>query len=258
MRRGCRRFIGVGFACVVMATPAAGPAEPLELVTGNNYLPFTDEDLPQGGMATAIVRAVYAEIGREITVDFLPWKRGYIQARRGTYAGIFPYVRTEERAAEFHFSNPILEIEQRPIVMADSDLTVSTPSDLAGTRYCLPKGYAPARTVARMTDAGKVTRRKPLDMQQCFRMLQRGRVDFIPISVLLAQYTSNTLFGRSDRVGLTDLVLETTPLHMIFPKGEPKSKDRLRRFNAGLRRVRQSGQYEAIVERFRSVDAGTE
>jgi polar amino acid transport system substrate-binding protein len=232
------------------ASPAA--AEQLKLVTGNDYLPFADADLPKGGMATAIVRAVYARMDQSISVDFLPWKRGYLKTRHGTYAATFPYVRTDERASQFHYSKPILEIVQKPVKMADSAFSAETAAELAGTTYCLPNGYAPARIVARMTENERLDRRQPLDMTKCFHMLERGRVEFIPMSVLLAEYTAQKLFDDSSAVTFTDLVLERTTLHVIFPKDQPRSRERLAAFNAAFDKLRESGGYQHIIDRYRA------
>jgi len=250
---GVRTFL-LAVASSVAISGAA--AEPLKLVTGNNYLPFADEDLPKGGMATAIVRAVYARMNQPITVDFLPWKRGYLKTRHDAYAATFPYVRTAKRAREFHYSTPIFEIVQRPVKMPGSGFTADSPDDLAGATYCLPNGYAPARVVARMTEKGKLDRRKPLDMTKCFDMLKHGRVDFIPMSVLLAEYMATQEFSDEFSVTFADLVMERTTLHVIFPKNQNGSTALLERFNAAFENLRQSGEYRDIIDRYGATTPG--
>jgi polar amino acid transport system substrate-binding protein len=239
--------------CLATGLSLAAPAvlaEPLKLVTGNDYLPFADNELPDGGMATVIVRAVYDQMDTAVDIDFLPWKRGYLRTRLGAYAATFPYARTQARAADFHYSAPIFEVMQRPVKMADSAFTADTPADLPGATYCLPNGYAPARIVARMTDNGELARRKPTSMTRCFAMLDLGRVDFIPMSVRLAEYTAEQQFGDAGAVAVTDLVLETTSLHVIFPKRQGRSRERLTRFNEALEKLRKNGAYRAILERY--------
>ena len=51
--------------------------EGLRLVTGNDYKPFTDESLPEGGLANEIVKRSYDQIGVKYSIEWKPWKRGF-------------------------------------------------------------------------------------------------------------------------------------------------------------------------------------
>ena len=62
-------------------------------------------------MLTQVVRAALAEQGAAITLDWLPWNRGYLKAKRVEYDATFPYIRSAEREAEFFYSAPIYVAE---------------------------------------------------------------------------------------------------------------------------------------------------
>ncbi len=72
----------------------------VRLVTGNDYKPFTDQSLPQGGMITAIVNQIFIKMGYIPEIEFLSLSRGYSLSSRGAVLGTFPYVKTPERLAE--------------------------------------------------------------------------------------------------------------------------------------------------------------
>ncbi len=58
-------------------------AEEYTLTTGEHQPPHVGTGLPQGGMLTETITAVFKEMGHTVRVDFLPWKRGYLFAKKG-------------------------------------------------------------------------------------------------------------------------------------------------------------------------------
>jgi polar amino acid transport system substrate-binding protein len=222
----------------------------VKLATGNDYRPFTDESLPEGGLVTAIVRAAYADQGEAVEVTFLPWNRAYYETRAGGFAATFPYVHNEERAADYYFSRPVYTTTQRPAVLASSTLEAGTVDDLDGLSYCLPTGYAPAQAIERMTEAGRLTRRHPMTLTVCMRMLEDGAADFIPTSHMLAHQTARQALGDADRIRFLDVVVEESTLHVIFPKVRPGAKAARDRFDAALTKLQKRGHVERIVKAF--------
>ena len=76
----------------------------LKLVTGNDYSPYSDEKLKEGGIFTFIVKKILNKLNISYTLDFLPWARGYDMVKNSKYDATFPYVFTKERSLEVHFS----------------------------------------------------------------------------------------------------------------------------------------------------------
>lgn len=246
---------GVGmFAAGVFSANAA--ADPVKLVTGNNYKPFTDESLPEGGLSTATVRAVYAHLGEEISVAFRPWKRGYQSTLKGKYTATFPYVKNEERQKDYRFSDPIFTLRNKPLVRADAEIAANSPEDLKGMRYCQPIGYAPPKTLKKMQNQGHLKREAPENMKLCMRMLKKGRADFIPINNVQGPLTAREAFGSTDPVQFLDITLSTSANYVIFPRNAENSADAVARFNKGLAAIRDNGTFESIKARFLGKDGG--
>jgi hypothetical protein len=63
--RSASRNLGLAAALTTVVTGSA-VADPVELATGDNLQPFTAQDLPGSGIATAIVRAFHDHLGRPI------------------------------------------------------------------------------------------------------------------------------------------------------------------------------------------------
>ena len=64
---------------------ALASAAPVQLVTGDDYAPFTDRELPQGGMLTELVQQALLQAGHQPKLSWLPWKRGYQATLRGQF-----------------------------------------------------------------------------------------------------------------------------------------------------------------------------
>mgnify|MGYP006442650151 CR=1 FL=1 len=245
----CLALLWAAFALLpgVRSGFAAESQAPVALVTGGGYAPFTGRNLPGGGMFTKIVRAIYAEMTREVAVSFRPWRRGYMETRDGTFAATFPYIYTSERAAAFHYSKPVWHSRQRLMVMADSPLQAKTVADLAGHGYCNPLGYTTRRGLEGLHEAGKLERETPSRMQDCLRMLARDRVDFVPIGILQGRVMARDILGDTGKVRFIDVDLPDDELHVLFPRNDPKGAAARDRFDAALKRLRARGDIDAIV-----------
>jgi len=243
-------------AAVAVATLAACPAAVSEdrvaFVTGGDYEPYADPDLPGGGMIPAIVRAAYAKIPTKLTtIDFTAWRRGYRAVKTGKYTGTFPYIRTDKREREMYFSDPIYTVTIRPVMHRDNDTAINEIADLHGLTYCTPEDYSPTETVKALENAGKVEAVRPYRMIDCARMLKQDRVDFIPIQKPVIVAAAKKAFGTTKPLRFPDFVLERNTLHAIFARPVTGSKSARDTFNTALAKLRASGAWADIVERYR-------
>lgn len=234
--------------CLLLATAHGAAAEPIRLVTGNGYPPFAGEDLPNGGLATEIVRTAYAARGIATTLAYMPWKRGYRMTLRGEFDATFPYIETPERKARFLYSDPIYVIRERPMVMAESDARFASFDDLRGKAYCLPHDYAMAPRIKAMREAGQLRQVEASELEVCMRALARGRVDFVPLALPIARRMATRVLGRPDAVRLDPLVIKRHELAMIFPKGAD-AETKVATFDQALAALHETGAYDRIVAR---------
>ena len=73
----------LGLLLIVLVTPAVA-AEKLRLVA-DSWPPFTDSDLPGGGLATNIVTAALTRAGYTSNVEQVPWARALMGIGEGRY-----------------------------------------------------------------------------------------------------------------------------------------------------------------------------
>lgn len=243
------RTIRAGAMVLALLWPAGAMAQTVALVTGPNYAPFTGEQLPEGGMATELVRAVYKAEGQDATIVFQPWKRGAEGTAKGEFFATFPYVRSAEREQEYLFSASMFDVRQLVYVPADSTLKFDTAADFKGKTACAPLGSAPPPEIKSMIDAGDVKVQSPADMNGCFRVLAAGRVDFYIINEFNGRAALKELGITPDQVRAEPKPFAETSQYLIIGKGTPGAAAGIVRFNDGLTKVRASGDYDRIVRK---------
>ncbi len=250
MSRTCRLCIFKVLLVLQMLIILPANAEELTLVSGNGYAPFSGEDLPQGGMITEMVRAVFEKMGDTIRVDYKPWKRGYEEARENKYFGTYPYSKNEERVREFLFSDPIYISRAVFFVHRDSTIHYKNDKDLKGFTVCKALGFNTA-DIQHLLDAKIVTLNQLPSLDKCLRMLEAKRVDLVPINETVGKALIRSLYGANSNIFKTlDKPLdESTVAHFIVSKKQPRGEEIVQRFNASLSELKKNGTLHAIADK---------
>ena len=236
-------------AAVLVLWAGSATAEPLRLATGNGYAPYTDSDLPNGGLATAIVRAAFEAADREVAITFVPWRRAYRGTLSHRYAAAFPYVGTPDRRAEVRYSDAVHTAVGTAHVRRNSGLEIDESADLHGLSGCLANGYGASTSTRELYRSGAVRRVSPPTLRTCFDLLERGRVDFVEAGRLVGRHAARAVHGGSGWVRPAGIELSRETLHLIVADDHPDSGEILRTFNKGLKILRRSGQYRGLAAR---------
>jgi len=224
--------------------------EAVKLVSGNDYQPFTDETLPRGGLSSAIVRRVFEEAGMEVKLEFMPWARGYESARNSVHDATFPYVRRAEREKDFLYSAPINTITQLVYVRQDREIEFSRAEDLIGLSTCVPRGYALTHSIAQLIENEKIRQLSAPDINQCFLMLNFGRVDFLTFNQYVGWSAAMEMLGdqATEKLRTLDTPLETESLHLIVSRSRADAMQLINSFNASLSSLRSKGVIKQIEQ----------
>jgi polar amino acid transport system substrate-binding protein len=227
-------------------------AQTVSLVSGEDYAPYADSKMPDGGLATALVKNAFAKVRREVAVDWQPWAFGLKQAKSGAFDATYPYIRTDERAKDFEYSDEIITVRSTAFVKAgNTKLDFSRPESLAGTVYCLPLGWAPTPKLAELLNAGTIQRESPHNISSCAKMVYLGRADyFVYGDIQVAQALRDGDVPPGALVKAAGPPLTLTPLHLMATKELPSSRALVNSFNQGLARSRKDGSYAKIVNSY--------
>lgn len=230
-------------------------ARELKLVTGDNYVPLSGQELPQGGLAGAIISTVLDSMDIGHALEFRPWRRGYEETQHGGYDGTFPYIYTEDRDRDFLYSVPIIGVASHIYVNRKSRITTDRPSGLKGKATCLPLGYANTPQIETLVQSGHIQRVTAKDMATCARMLGAGRIDFLEINDLLKDKAFTE--AKVNPGGLRKLEIITEPVthHLIVPRSKKWAATFIADFNRKLAEFRNCGALDKLVRDY--MDKGT-
>ena len=227
------------------------PYTGLDLVTGNDYAPYTGEDLPGGGLVTELVRQAFAVGGRRYDVRFMPWKRGYDGVVLGRFLATFPYVRTPEREREVLFSDPVIEVRQFVYLSKRSTMEFhggdsGGVTDFRGRTVCQPAGYALPAELEELVQLGRLTRHTPSDLGACMRMVATGRAD----ALVIDEYSAAAAIARAglaEEIRVSERPFAVVTLHLVVGRATPGAEAMVAAFNDGLKTLKQQGVYLRLL-----------
>ena len=235
---------------VLLASLFAMSAEALDIrvVTGDEFPPFADRQLENGGLATDIVLKIFKSVGYEnVVIVWRSWLKGYEMTVDGEVDGTFPYAFTRTRGKDVLYSDPITSLKAYGWFLK-SRSSFDTNLDLIGKNLCLPLGHAELGYTGKLFGNGQAKRVAPPDMKTCFKLLAAGRVDSVisprseAVNSIAAAGLSNAEFDHIPEA------LSDQPLHFIVGKKNPQAEHIIAQFNAGLKQLRESGQLSTMLD----------
>lgn len=238
----------------VMSALATGPVkadEKFVLVTGDDYPPYVDTSLPDSGLSVRQIIAVFAHAGKDVSIEYMPWKRGFDLAKIGHFDGTFPYVHTDERAKHFLYSEPIDNLTIRAFGSARGSMA-RWSDNLVDKIVCLPLGYAVIPPLEKGLSEKRLTRVEPADLESCFRMIELQRADFVPADQMVAWSTISKIFGSKASAIIRPLEppIEVTSYHLLVPKARPELVEMVNIFNQSIKAMRESGEMDRVAQEF--------
>jgi polar amino acid transport system substrate-binding protein len=226
---------------------------PVRLVTGDDYAPFSDQNLPDGGLATHLVVYLFEQMDLPVRVDVTGWAEGYQAAHSGEFAGTFPYIQSTERQADFLYSDPMFSVSSFAYVDQSSSVRASSPEDLAGLTLCLPEGFAHGHALEGLVQSGAIKRVTPTDMPSCFAMLQTGEADFVKINRYVARELLRNAGVPHSAIRALPFSVETLSMHFIAPRSQAGSQVLIDQINHELVRMHQNGEFTPFIDDYLSI-----
>ena len=232
----------------ILDTLATDFPNEIKLVSGDNYYPYADSSLPDGGWSFSIVKAVFEQLKQPYTIDVLPWKRGLLSTKRNQYHGAFPYVQNSERELDFLYSNPINVIPVRLIVGKHSN--ISSIDDLLKKKFCLPKGYSFSTNIEKKLKPYHLIIVNAKGSQGCLNQVKKGWSD---VTFLNGYYNAAAIeqrYGSKEYFVILPEVIDTVTLHLIVSKTSPQAKQLITVFNQSLSELKHIGIKARIDEQY--------
>lgn len=234
----------------------------VKLLTGSNYSPFTDRSWSNNGMVTELVTAAFESSPDPVTFS-ISWeddwsKHLFPSLDDKSFDMGFPWYkpdcdknRAHERCANFHFSDPLVDVLILLFVDQDRKFAFDTDADLEGKTLCRPAGFF---THDLERDGREWLSKELVDLvvadssDECFDMLVAGTVDAVSVNVFLGATKIHEM-GLRGKVVPLERPVSVQGLHVLISKQHWRGTTHLYRFNAGLAALKSSDRYNEIVSR---------
>lgn len=231
-----------------LCLPLWAAAEPLRLVTGDGYAPFTGKALPGGGLLTQVVQAALSQSRVSSELDWQPWNRGLHMTLLAQYDATFPYVRSQEMEQDYLFSDPLLVVRQHLFSRAGEVYEVDDLPALAGKRLCYPLGWQLPTAIQSMVEQGLLTRHAPPGMIECARLLLLQRDDFFIANGPIGEAALDATGEPSSHFRRSQSAFPERSLNLIVSRRHPHAEQLLLTFNQGLAQLQAGNQYRLILD----------
>ncbi|MEM9341588.1 MAG: transporter substrate-binding domain-containing protein [Pseudomonadota bacterium] len=186
----------------------------LRIATGQ-YVPFTDENQPDGGIVNEYVQRVAEAAGYSVEFEYQPWMRALELTRTGRYVASSYWFFNEDRETEFIHVGPVVADRLVLFRRADTELPEwSDVRDLSAFRIGAVTGYTYTDGFWEMAEAGELQVQTAQSDEANLRKLVAGRIDVYPMSEEVGLALLRDLFTEEQRA---QIVTEPEPL--IVTKG---------------------------------------
>ncbi len=235
----------------------------VRLLTADDYAPFTDRKLINGGIVTDLLRAALS--AKPDNPSFvINWVNDWsvhldpLLTSREHDLG-FPWLQPDcdsmpedYRCQNFKFSYPIFEMLILLFTDKDRPISFNNDADIEGATLCRPKGYYThdLEKGGRLWLTNKVIELKqPDSIKDCFDLLSKGEVD----AVALNEFTGRSAVAELSLAQQVE-VLENRPisregLHVVVHKSHPRAQELIDMVNESMADFQLSDAYDRVIDR---------
>lgn len=235
---------------------AAAATEPrrfvIRFLTEGEFPPFNyyDDEGVLSGFNVDLARAICLEAGAACDIKVRPWEELLISLRRGDADAVIAAHRvTATSLAEVDFSDRYFYTPGR-FAARKADLPGEvTPDELDGVTIGVAKGTAHEAFVKAFYRDSRIVLFENPELAR--EALQQGKVDLVFDDAISLAFWLNGSLSRQCCTFKGEAFLEPKyfgdGLAVALPRNDPQIKTLI---NGALKRVRQSGRFQELVERY--------
>ncbi|RDB37315.1 MAG: hypothetical protein DCC88_00545 [Spirobacillus cienkowskii] len=224
------------------------PIEKLKLVTGNDFAPFSDEKLKDGGMFTAIVKSLLKKINIPFELEFLPWARCYELVKIQKYDASFPYAYTDERATEVKYSKVYLYNSKIYVYTNKNYKDNKNLIDFKGGTYCSSVGYYIENDIQEMINKKELNKISKFDLRSCVESVIKNESSFfVANEVQFKEYRKQNISNFKNLVKVLKPINEIK-LYIIYKKDF--NDELLKKIDNASREFIKTSEYKKIIDSY--------
>ncbi len=227
------------------------------------YPPFnyTDQQTKEViGATPTLLKMMFKDLGYEVEIQSLPWKRSQSMIKEGTAHIIFTYTRSHKRQKVAYYSNPISTIRAIFVKNRNSPVPSSWKklSDLKNYEIGINEGYNYPPVFMEALKNQLFSKLQPLSTEDPTQLnlqkLLKNRIDYFICSVDCI-YAINQLPEKDKKMieRIDHIIGSERTLHVGFAKNNPnwKSAEKVRqKFNDLFDQYLKAGKVKSIYQRY--------
>lgn len=219
------------------------------IIVTNEWKPYVSKEMENFGLLANLIKQVFKKIDIEVEYKFYPWRRCEEMVRNGQAFGTFPYRVTETRKKNYEFSESLISSRGLFFYLKNNfekgfewdkyeELLEYNISGVMGywyeelfSQYNLKVDYSATEEIA-------------------LRKLHAGRLDILAGDELVIWNLIKEIFP--DNIYMFETAnkpLNDDDLHIIISRDNLKSKLILEKFNEALKEMKDTGEYEKIMNK---------
>lgn len=206
-----------------------------------DWPPYASPAIKDQGLSVAIVKAAFAKMGRDVSVDFFPWSRtiSVVKDSDTPYVAFFPAYYSEKRRQEYYISKPIGTSPVGFIENQNHHIKWNSLKELSSRKIGVVQDYVNTEEFDSMVARGELTTEVVIMDYLNIRKVAANRIDMAVMDKHVFNYlllTSPELAGLKNNLQFNDHVLEDKQLFLYFRK-TAKGKELTDIFNQGLEKI---------------------
>lgn len=234
------------------------------IYTGSDVAPFTDQKLDKGGMLTDLLATAFSKHAKKpMVISWVnDWSQHLPMTEATRFDGAFPWYRPDcdapvlfgdakYRCETFNFSESLFQVLVLLFVNKDSDFQFNTDEEIIGKNICRMESYMTFdfdQNGRNWYREKKINLKRPKAVADCFDLLAKGEVDAVSINEFTGKTAVRDL-KLEDKVVALRRPMSIVGMHVITSKKHPQGDQLIEQVNASVEALRESGEYDEIVEK---------
>lgn len=244
------------FFCLLCTLFGMSHARETVRLACEDWPPYSSTQLKHHGLMIRIITEAFAAEGIDVETGFFPTPRVLELVKTGAWDATGGWTPTEERAADYYFSDPLFDEQMVLFHLKRADFDWHSINDLAGLEIGTVYGFHYSTAFTQASQDGKLATQVEHSDVLNFRKLLNGRVDLVPknleggLSLLRSEFTAE----EAAQITWHPTPLDEGPLVLMFSRDNERNAGLVERFNSGLAKIKQDGRYDQFFAESRRGD----
>lgn len=228
---------------VLIMHPLVAASEQILLAAEDDWYPYSAKVGTQvEGRSVDIIKAAYEAVEAELTLNTVPFNRGFIRTKEGRYAGVFNAGINDEVRRNYLIPRNTIALSEQ-VVVARLGEPFQNRHSFNNKRLVLTLGYTYPTDIT--DDPRNQVKRTVGDINN-LRMIGAGRSDFTIIDRLVLLSVLKKEPELKQKLTIVGK-LEPHKIYVLFSKSD-KGKRALTLFDQGMDIIDRNGTLKEIVD----------